>query len=583
VPTPVPTPQPAAPRARHRRRPGVLAARPAAVAALLLFAVLAVFGARVHWVEEAGSAERDGYVAQAETLLGGELPRDPFRPALYPLATAAVAAAGVPAFTAARLLSNLAAAALAWLAWWTGRRLAGPPAGWLAFALTAVNPNLWTLGQHVTTDMPFAVLAAAALAAGLLYLETPGWRPALLAGAALGLATFTRANGLFLVPPLLAAWWLAPRGTVAAAGRRVAHLAAAAGIALLVLVPHFALRAAAFGDPFHDENWKNLAFKLYGFPDWSYLERVPFAGPGELLAADPGRVVAGFAAELWRFLAGGGAAQLFGTGLHVLVLTIGAAAAVAAGGAVRRRALWLLFAGAVLLAAVAATFFTWGRLLLVLLPLGNALAAAAWGREVRGALAARGGRVAAALRQGAAGAARLAAAFGGGRVRREGGGGVFGGPRAWAVAAAAFLVLLLAAKTFLFRLPAFAERHPYATVEVLRGLAAASPPGTVLAGTSPFLGRYLDRPYLYVPDAFGPEVADPDRYYAELRRVLTAGGADYLVAGRVDLRDRPASLLGEAPPVPWLVTVPEGRAGGDPGLARVRSWRVEPALPGSAR
>jgi hypothetical protein len=31
-----------------------------------------VFGARVHWVEEVGSAERDGYVAQAERLLAGE-------------------------------------------------------------------------------------------------------------------------------------------------------------------------------------------------------------------------------------------------------------------------------------------------------------------------------------------------------------------------------------------------------------------------------------------------------------------------------------------------------------------------------
>src|SRR6185369_4790428 len=106
----------------------------------------------------------------------------------------------------------------------------------------------------------------------LRYLEEPGSGPALAAGLAAGLAAFTRANALFLEPPLLAAWWLAPGER----RRRRSHLAAAVAVAVAVLLPHWALKAAAFGDPFHDENWKNLAWKLHGFPDWSYLDRVPF-------------------------------------------------------------------------------------------------------------------------------------------------------------------------------------------------------------------------------------------------------------------------------------------------------------------
>ena len=43
-------------------------ARLAVLAAVLLFIALALFGSRVHWVEEAGTAERDGYVAQAEKI-----------------------------------------------------------------------------------------------------------------------------------------------------------------------------------------------------------------------------------------------------------------------------------------------------------------------------------------------------------------------------------------------------------------------------------------------------------------------------------------------------------------------------------
>lgn len=638
--SPTPTPRPAAAAPRRVRRTSTSGREDRALAlgaALLLFAALAVFGARYHWVEEAGSAERDGYVAQAESILAGELPRDPFRPAFYPLAVAGVASLGMPPFDAGRFLANLSAAALAWLAWWFGRRLAGPPAGWAAFVLVAVNPNLWILGQHTTTDMPFAALAAAALAAAFAYLERPGWRAALLAGTFLGLATFTRANALFLVPALGVAWWLG-----GAAGRRTAgadpshsrwrwwvprgrwsHLLAGGAVALLFLAPHFALRAAAFGDPFHDDNWKNLAFKLYGFPDWSYLERVPFAGGREVLAADPGRVVLGFAEELGRFLAGGGISQLLGTPLHGLLLLVGTFLALATwrplsrspaspgedrasgpsdvppihrpalrspAGASRSagsiavqavsppsplalRALWLLFAAATFVAAVALTFFTWGRLLLVLLPIGYALSAVPWGsdpalvavrRRLGAALRVRGRQWMAVLRgrRPAAACRPLPSALA--RLRKAGGRWLPGGP---AAAVLLLLVALLAAKTFLFRLPAFIERHPYAEVAALRALAAEVPPGTVLAGTSPFLDRYLDRPYLYVRDAFGDEVADPALYYSYLHGLLTEAGATHLVTAPTDHRSRPPGLLADEPPVEWLERVP--------GEEAVRVWRVE--------
>lgn len=94
-------------------------------AAVSLFLALAVFGARYHWVEEIGTAERDGYVTKAEELLAARIPEDPFRPLLYPLLTAGLAWLGPATFTAARLLSNTAAVALVLLAWGFGRRLGG--------------------------------------------------------------------------------------------------------------------------------------------------------------------------------------------------------------------------------------------------------------------------------------------------------------------------------------------------------------------------------------------------------------------------------------------------------------------------
>lgn len=457
-------------------------------------------------------------MAQAEQILRGELPRDPYRPLLYPLLIAGAAKLGLPPFVAARLLSNLAAAALAWLAWAFGRRLGGTATGIWAFALTAVNPNLWILGQHASTDMLFAALAAATLYAGFVYLERPSWGAAVAAGACLGLAAFTRSNAPFLLPPLLAAWWLAPGGEGLDRRRRAGHLMALLAVALLLLVPHWALRRAVFGDPFHDENWKNLAWKLHGYPDWSYLERVPYASALEVIREDPLAVVRGGLSELGRFLAGG-LPQLFGTWAHVLLLVLGVAVAL------RRRPLptkWLLFAGGLFLTAIAFAFFTWGRLLLFLLPIGCALSCVPWRRAPH--------------------RAKLANAV------------------------AVLLVGLLAVKTFGFRLPAFAERHPYQEVAALRRLDASLPPGPALAGTSPFLGRYLGREYVDLPDAFGAEITEPRLWYDRVAPLLRQTGVAYVVAGPVDLRDRPPSLLGEAPPVPWLQ-----RAGTEDG---VTVWRV---------
>jgi len=198
----------------------------------------------------------------------------------------------------------------------------------------------------------------------------------------------------------------------------------------------------------------------------------------------------------------------------------------------RRSSAWLLFALGTFLLATAFAFFTWGRLLLLLLPGAYALSFAPWGGapDSRDGSGARGGR------------------------RR---------PVLAAIGAAA--VLLLAVKTFAYRLPAFAARHPYVEVEVLRRLDAGLPAGAALGGSSPFLGRYLRHRYVALPDAFGPETSRPDLYYARVRPLLRREGVAYLVIGTVDLRSRPRQLLGPRAPVSWLAP-----AGGERGVAIYR-------------
>lgn len=489
--------------------------RRADLASVVLALLLALFGARYHWVEETGGAERDGFVAQAETLLGGEIPHDPYRPLLYPLLVAALAALGIAPFAAARLVSNLAAALLARSAYALGARLdpaaapgdGGSATGAWAMALTAVNPNLWTFGQHGSTDMSFAVVAAWFLVALVDYARAPSRRGALALGGLYGTAAFLRVNAAFLLPGLFL-------GFVLAGGpwrRRAAELGLAASLALLVLAPHLWLRATSFGDALHDENWKNLAWKLYADGDWSYFERVPFDSLTAVVAHDPARVVRGGFAELLRF-ADSGPGQVFGTALHAAFVIAGLAALLVVA---RSRAAGLLAASAAaFLVALALLFFAWGRFLLFAIPLGSAFAAA--------------------------GVAVVRSRFG---ARRAVG--------RLAIAVLAGAVALLAVETARVRIPAFVRHHPLAEVAALRAVAVATP-GTALAGTAPFLGRYLPGPYLDLPDASGPERAEPGRYFERIERLLRARGVRFLVVSELELAARPRALLGPRSPVPWL-------------------------------
>ncbi len=533
---------------RHRALARVTRPSPARLAsgaAFALFAALALFGARVHWVEEAGTAERDGYVAQAEQILAGELPHDPFRPLLYPTLTAALSVFWGSPFAAARLISNASAALLAWLAWRTGRELGGTRVGAWAFALVAVNPNVWIVGQHVSTDLTFAALAAGVLSALATLFKRPTAAAAITAGALFGLAAFTRGNALFLLPGVALTFVFAP----APWRTRTRGLALFAIAALPGFIAHWTTRALAFGSPWYDENWKNLAWKLYARGDWSYLDHVPFRSAREIVRADPGRVLLGMGDELSRF-AKSGLAQLAGTWAHAFAFGLGAV--VAAFRPKRRNwaALGLLASFAAFLLALAFAFFTWGRLLLGFLPTIAAISCLPLAETPR-AEKPRLGRLAALT------------------------------PVVFALLVA-LLVATLAAKTFLFRLPAFGARHPYGEIAALREVQTTIQPERSLAGTSPFLGRYLDRRYVALPDAFGPEVTNPTLWFARVEPLLRAERVEFLAVSEIDLRDRPSSLLegtSTEPPTPWLSAVETAAQATARPQARVVLWRVLPPNP----
>ncbi len=112
------------------------------------------------------------------------------------------------------------------------RRLLSP-AGWFA----AFNPTLIVLAGLLYTDSLFLFACALALFAAVGWMARPGWRWAWILGAAFGLAALTR---VMIVPWAavtivflgIAAAWQGQLG-----GRRLLQLAAAAGLAALMLSP----------------------------------------------------------------------------------------------------------------------------------------------------------------------------------------------------------------------------------------------------------------------------------------------------------------------------------------------------------
>jgi 4-amino-4-deoxy-L-arabinose transferase-like glycosyltransferase len=478
--------------------------------AVALFVALTIFGARVHWVEESRTAEHDGYVAQAERVLRGIWPTDRFRPPLFTLAIAGIARWTGDAFVTARGIANLSAATVALLAFGFAKRLAGPErgerAGWWAMAFVAVNPNTWRYGQHTTTDMPFAALAAAALLAGLAYLQSPSVAAAACTGLAFGAAAGTRGNAILIAPALLIAWALGVRMVAPATRARAwAHLALAGGLAMLVMLPNWVVRARVFGNPWFDENWKNLVFKLHGYPDWSVFEQIPSGGSfTQVLLAEPAAVAWSALSELAVFVLYR-ARQLLGTWLHVAAAVVGAWLCLYSRS--RREAGWLLIACGLFIVGLATVFFTWVRLLLVLLaPLAGLAAAGAQMRLPSPVWT------------------RLVAASG------------------------MFLVLVLMAKTAFFEIPAFVGRHPYAEVAALQRLEGMLQSHEALAGTAPFVDRYLTHPYVVISGAIGTDADNPEAYLARLLPELRKRRVAFLVVGTTELGRRPRMLLEGSPP-----------------------------------
>jgi 4-amino-4-deoxy-L-arabinose transferase-like glycosyltransferase len=155
-------------------------------------------------------------------------------PPLYPLALTVGSWLGFDSELGHRLFSCFIGTATIPIVALVGRRYAGPRAGIIAAALTALYPYLWTNDANVRAES----LLALAIALVLLVAEPAARQPttwrAFWLGVTIGLAALTRSERLLLVP--LLAWPLLLRGSDPVLDR-VKRAGAATLAALLVLAP----------------------------------------------------------------------------------------------------------------------------------------------------------------------------------------------------------------------------------------------------------------------------------------------------------------------------------------------------------
>jgi hypothetical protein len=266
----------------------------AALVASLVALVAYGWAGRAHTVmvraPEAAAEDFDfAYAADAERLLRGEDPKDEYRGPFYPLMLAAVskAAPGLSMLRVGVWISTVAASGALLAAFVALRPLVGPQSALLAVIGTVVAAPFFRYATHEGIDMFFAFLSLASTAAMVeAGRGRRGWAAA--AGVLAGLALDTRWNAGFL--PLGAAVYF----TIAARAPRLLW-AYAAGLAA-AWTPWLYANATLHGSAFHNLNYLNVAYAMYGRRDggdWpDFFERLtsesdPFRSVTTVVLGDP--------------------------------------------------------------------------------------------------------------------------------------------------------------------------------------------------------------------------------------------------------------------------------------------------------
>jgi hypothetical protein len=261
------------------------------VIAVLYFIVLLIISLLYHKVGDYG-VETDffwGYVPKAKSFISGDLQIDAFRGPLYPMVLSLVNLIISNYFISGIIIGILSASILIFLTFELVKKIFSPIVSLFVSLLLAFNPIFVQYTYSAGTDMMFNVLAVATLFFFFKDNEL-NYRNIIIAAVLGGLSYLTRYNGVFLLGFVFIIlfvnyWnntWL----------QRVKSSIVFVAVFILTFTPWGIYCLNEKGSFFYNENYKNIAYELYGkgkvaWDQFWFSESSSFTSLFDVIGRDP--------------------------------------------------------------------------------------------------------------------------------------------------------------------------------------------------------------------------------------------------------------------------------------------------------
>jgi len=262
------------------------------IIAFVYFIIVGVISFIFHTVGDYG-IETDffwGYVPSAKKFLAGEIPMDAFRGPLYPMVLAIFGFVLGDFFHAGIFIAVLSASILVYVTFEILKRIFSPLISFFVTILLALNPVFIQFSYSAGTDMFFNALAALTLFFFFKYKEL-SYKNLVLAAIFGGLSYLTRYNGIFLTSFIFVILFV-NSWNLSWINRIKASLIFSA-IFLITFSPWGFYCLSEKGSFFYNENYKNIAYEVYGkekmsWDDFWFSESSKITSLTEVIFKDTG-------------------------------------------------------------------------------------------------------------------------------------------------------------------------------------------------------------------------------------------------------------------------------------------------------
>jgi len=262
------------------------------VIAAFYFIVVGLISFIFHTVGDYG-IETDffwGYVPSAKKFLSGEIPMDAFRGPLYPMVLAIFGFIPGDFFNAGIFIAVLSASVLIYVTFEILKKIFSTVISFFVTVLLVVNPVFIQYTYSAGTDMFFNALAALTLYFFFKNNEL-NYKNLILAAIFGGLSYLTRYNGIFLasfvfVILFVNSWnisWV----------QRIKASIIFTAVFLITFSPWGFYCLSEKGSFFYNENYKNIAYEVYGkekmsWDDFWFSSRNDITSLTQVVTKDPG-------------------------------------------------------------------------------------------------------------------------------------------------------------------------------------------------------------------------------------------------------------------------------------------------------